>query len=277
MGEEEKPTETLNDNFIHQKRKFEVVEEEENLQQNFLDGLDYNDNNNNNGDLYNDIQDKRQSVYDKKNIATAVWYNSLSLAEITAMRGNFWKCTGFSMNSKNFLYPEEVLYLVEKNLISIYDENNNFIDFDKFYEMIMNIITLPCYLSYSKLKSLEYVVMRHNKRPMKCFDNESDIVSRIKQNLNDSLLECLVSFDIYRNTKNFSKKNAVESPPYSHVVIVNNEYLFSGNILVKLLEEADEVPIIVAAVMSNSNVILEEFTDAIKSLNWDNVVALPCL
>ena len=40
--------------------KFEVVEEEENLQQNFLDGLDYNDNNNNNGDLYNDIQDKRQ-------------------------------------------------------------------------------------------------------------------------------------------------------------------------------------------------------------------------
>ena len=111
-----------------------------------------------NGDLRNDIQEKKAMILSKKNIATAIWYPSLNFAEITVMRGNFWKCCGFSMNAKCYLFPEEALYLVEKNLIAIYDENKVYIEFNKFYEAILKIISIPCYLTYCKLKSLDYIV-----------------------------------------------------------------------------------------------------------------------
>jgi hypothetical protein len=45
--------------------------------------------------------------------------------------------------------------------------------------------------------------------------------------------------------------------------------------MLRLLDEAAGVPLIFAAVMPTGTVILEEFTDALSSLNWTNSFARP--
>ena len=93
----------------------------------------------------------------KKHVAEATWLDDAGLAEITKMRGNFWKQSGFSINRRNFLYPEESLRLAEKSQIVIKYENK-IIPVSLFYQIVIRRISLPCYLAYIKLKvrCLEY-------------------------------------------------------------------------------------------------------------------------
>ena len=53
-------------------------------------------------------------LIDTKTIAVGCWNPLTGLVEVTKMRGNFWKICGFSIQQKNYLYPEEALYLAEK-------------------------------------------------------------------------------------------------------------------------------------------------------------------
>jgi hypothetical protein len=61
---------------------------------------------------------------------------------------------GKTENRKNYLYPEEGLYLYEKNLLVIVDEEDEAKIYPKefLYQLIIQTISLPCYLCYAKLK-----------------------------------------------------------------------------------------------------------------------------
>lgn len=104
-----------------------------------------------------------------KNISKGKWISEKCCVEMIRIKGNFWRVMGYTFQSRNYLYPEEALYLFEKNLLVIIkeqeDEDKEEVEGEKekerdeiiypkdvIYEMIVNIISLPCYLSYSKLK-----------------------------------------------------------------------------------------------------------------------------
>jgi hypothetical protein len=87
-----------------------------------------------------------------KHAATVKWRDSLILAEVIHMKGNFWNKCGFSRNSLNYLYPEEALMLVERGQIFIEGIDGEPVLFQIFYEMVISHISLPVHLAYLKLK-----------------------------------------------------------------------------------------------------------------------------
>ena len=56
---------------------------------------------------------------DKKKVAEGVWHESLGVVELSTLRGNFWRVTGYTANSRQLLNPEEALLLVEKSLLIV--------------------------------------------------------------------------------------------------------------------------------------------------------------
>lgn len=46
--------------------------------------------------------------------------------------------------------------------------------FQKFYEEVIGIISMPVYLAYTKLKSLDYIVLRHGKN-IKAFEGDAQV------------------------------------------------------------------------------------------------------
>ncbi len=69
----------------------------------------------------------------------------------------------------------------------------------------------------------------------------------------------------------WSKKNALSGrlPIAAYVVVSISANLPSGLLLGALLAEAAGVPVIFAAVSSTGYVMLQEFTDAARTLQWE--------
>lgn len=112
---------------------------------------------NNNNNNYNEIKiDSCLNININKNISKGKWLNNKKCIEIISIKGNFWRIMGYTEHGINYLYPEEALYLLEKNLLGIFDEENKLYKKDVIYELIIQEITLECYLTYSKLKVFLY-------------------------------------------------------------------------------------------------------------------------
>jgi hypothetical protein len=76
------------------------------------------------------------------------------IVHIVRLRGNFWRICGFSKNGKDYLYPEEALYLVERSFLIVkYEEVT--VDYSSFYKQIVGHVSLAFYLTYIKLKVLK--------------------------------------------------------------------------------------------------------------------------
>jgi len=145
--------------------------------------------------------------------------------------------------------------------------------FNKFYEEVITHIQLEVYIAFVKLKTLEYVAFRHSEQ-VRSFRDDRDVYAYMKTH-KQSLLNSVVSYDLHLNDHLFSKKGALERKPVGYVVILKGDWTFSARLMISLLDEAKGVPIIFAAVMPSGNVLLEEFTDALDSLNWENIYARP--
>lgn len=145
--------------------------------------------------------------------------------------------------------------------------------FSEFYAEILEVITLPVYLAYCKLKSLEYIALRHSSDiPVRSFVGDIDVYEAMKTS-NKSLLDTIVAYDIYLFSQQFSKKNRNSLAPSAYVIVLHGYRTFSARLLLRILAEAGDIPIIFAAAMSTGYVLLEEFTDALGSLDWENIYA----
>lgn len=213
-------------------------------------------------------------VKDRRQVAEATWLPKLGLVELIKMRGNFWKVMGFSQNRKNYLQPEEALLLIEKAQLCVTNEELNHIPSSLFYDEVLYYIPQPCYLTYVKLKSLEYVTFRHKQTP-RAFTGDEDIYQHMAANPKAGLLESLIAFDVYAHTANWSKKQMSDKLPTSYVLVMTGDWTLSGRLKLRLLEDARGVPVIFAAVLPSGNLILEEFTDARYSLDWKNEYRCP--
>ncbi len=91
------------------------------------------------------------SFPDKKHIATGNFEKKTGIVEIVVMKGNFWRIVGFNSDGKSYLYPEEALFLVERSVLLVKIEGQS-IEYSQFYELVVQHTTLPCYLTYVRLK-----------------------------------------------------------------------------------------------------------------------------
>ena len=93
-----------------------------------------------------------------KSTSIAYWQQTLGLAQITKMRGNMWRKVGFTVNTTNFLYPEEALYLFEKGALAITktQHGHDFMNKQEIYDIIMQVIPIACYMTYRRLKVCIY-------------------------------------------------------------------------------------------------------------------------
>lgn len=131
----------------------------------------------------------------RKHMTECVWQPHLGLTEVIRQTGKYWKNCGFTRENKSYFYPEEVLYLAEKDRVYVKD-NMAVLEVQQLYEFMLTYIPLPCYLAYVRLKvsnssevrrwsfvtrivvwprqGLEYIVARHISE-IRCFGGESDI------------------------------------------------------------------------------------------------------
>ena len=117
-------------------------------------------------------------------------------------------------------------------------------------------------------------IARSGASPLKSFGS-AQAVRQLARALSsgEKLLDAVVSFDIFVPTLNWSKKNALSASPVGHVVVTTSTKTLPADLMLRLLDEAAGVPVLMAAVMSSGYVMLEEFTNAITALDWANEFA----
>ena len=157
----------------------------------------------------------------ERNAASAIWNPVDGLVEIVQMKGNFWKTTGFSVDRRCYLHPEEALLLYERGVISVEYEKVR-IPYPKFYEAVVEKISLECHLAYVKLKSLDYLAFRHSNTngTIHSLEGDADVFRWLHNNPGRSLLEATVSFDIYTHCFKWSKKIIQTTAPVARVVVL---------------------------------------------------------
>lgn len=87
----------------------------------------------------------------RKHMTECLWQPNIRLAEVIRQTGKYWKNCGFTRSNKSYFYPEEVLYLAEKDRLYVKD-GSTVLEVQELYELILNYIPLPCYLAYVRLK-----------------------------------------------------------------------------------------------------------------------------
>jgi hypothetical protein len=87
----------------------------------------------------------------RKWMAISQWQPESCLAEITTMKGNFWKVTGFNVGSHNYLYPEEALLLCEKRRMLV-EREGEIVELPQLYPLVLQTVPLACHLTYMKLR-----------------------------------------------------------------------------------------------------------------------------
>lgn len=163
----------------------------------------------------------------------------------------------------------------------------------EFYEIVLTLVPMECYIAYSKLKSLEYIVFRHSdqgktfnvdfnsnnssrnrKCPLRVITDDSDLKQIYKED-ESSFFDKTISYDIYLHTSGWSKKHLQDSKPVHHVIVHNGEFLPNSKWLFRLLKGAKTVPLLFAIITSTLTIILEEVADAELQLKFHNEVAIP--
>jgi hypothetical protein len=154
----------------------------------------------------------------ENSVAHGVWDKELGLVEMVQLRGNFWRTHGHCENQKNYLNAEEALLLLERSLLMVKRDGER-LPFKTFYEEVVEKISMEAYLTYTKLKSLDYVTFRHN-RAIRVFRDEKDIYTCLaSQSESLSLLNTTVTFRVYTHEFKWAKKMMAEKPPVAYVII----------------------------------------------------------
>ena len=226
-----------------------------------------------------------EPIYDikvnRKTACSGRWSVCNRYIEMTQMKGNLFRYQGVTVKGKEMLFPEEALYSVEKASMYVHRGEDLLakIKSSIFFQDVMNLIPQECYLAYSRLRSLEYIVRRHSLNAdhnMYAFKSELDAYHYLKEHRDRSILDSMVSFDVYACRQGWSKRNVADGkgpPPDAFVVVVSQDHTLSARLMLTLLKQSKGIPIMVAAIMPTGHMMLQEFTDASISLNWENTVA----
>ncbi|XP_041824776.1 tRNA-splicing endonuclease subunit Sen54 [Melanotaenia boesemani] len=108
------------------------------------------------------------------NLVKATWIPSDQIVELQSPAGKFWQTMGFSANNKQYLLPEEALYLMECGNLQVFYQDLP-LSIQDGYERFLSsdTVRLQQYQVFGHLKRLGYVVHR--------FDPSSEASSYEKQ------------------------------------------------------------------------------------------------
>ncbi|XP_032444140.1 tRNA-splicing endonuclease subunit Sen54 isoform X1 [Xiphophorus hellerii] len=95
------------------------------------------------------------------NLVKAVWSPSERIVELQTPAGKFWQTMGFSAEGKQFLLPEEALYLMECGNLQVFHQDLP-LSIQDGYEAFLSSdsVSLQQYQVFGHLKRLGYVVHR---------------------------------------------------------------------------------------------------------------------
>lgn len=76
-------------------------------------------------------------------------------------------------------------------------------------------------MTFFSLQSLEYIVVRH-KKAVRIYKDDAELYDHLRQNPTRSLLESLVSFNLYIEPQGFTKKKVTNNDivPVAYVAIL---------------------------------------------------------
>ncbi|XP_047214279.1 tRNA-splicing endonuclease subunit Sen54-like isoform X1 [Girardinichthys multiradiatus] len=108
------------------------------------------------------------------NLVKATWVPSDQIVELQTPAGKFWQTMGFSAEVKQYLLPEEALYLMECGNLLVFHQDLP-LSIQDGYEMFLSsdAMSLQQYQVFGHLKRLGYVVHR--------FDPSSEPSSYVRQ------------------------------------------------------------------------------------------------
>ncbi|XP_020781637.1 tRNA-splicing endonuclease subunit Sen54 [Boleophthalmus pectinirostris] len=94
-------------------------------------------------------------------LVKGVWIPEEQIIELQTPAGRFWQTMGFSANGKQYLLPEEALFLMECGNVQVFHQDLPFSIQDGYENFLSSkSITFQQYLVYGHLKRLGYVVLR---------------------------------------------------------------------------------------------------------------------
>jgi len=101
---------------------------------------------------YNARGSRSSAGSNRSNKALGNWLPEKRLVHVTAMKGNFWRISGFTSEQQDYLYPEEALYLCEKKQLIVHLNQDVVCETPDLYSLVMQDLSLPCYQAYIRLK-----------------------------------------------------------------------------------------------------------------------------
>ncbi|KAG9459621.1 hypothetical protein H6P81_004129 [Aristolochia fimbriata] len=101
----------------------------------------------------------------RKNVSRARWDENINLAEVIERKGAIWTSTGIVRNKKLYLFLEETLFLAKIGALVVHHSNGMPLTTMQIAEKLAEGKNGCCFRSfmvYKRLKSLGYIVGRHN-------------------------------------------------------------------------------------------------------------------
>ncbi|XP_028311097.1 tRNA-splicing endonuclease subunit Sen54 [Gouania willdenowi] len=108
------------------------------------------------------------------NLVKALWIPEDHVVELQSPAGKFWQTMGFSSEGRQFLHPEEALYLMECGNVQVFYQDLPFSIQDGYEHFLSSSsVSLQQYQVFGHLKRLGYVVLR--------FDSSSETTSYVRR------------------------------------------------------------------------------------------------
>ncbi|KAL5546349.1 hypothetical protein UlMin_006036 [Ulmus minor] len=101
----------------------------------------------------------------RKVVSKAHWINEMGMAEVVVLKGPIWRTTGIVRSGKIYCSIEEVLFLAELGALLLMDDSDSCLSIEDMYMKISDVKSGCCweyFQAYRQLKSLGYIVGRHN-------------------------------------------------------------------------------------------------------------------
>ncbi|BES99468.1 tRNA splicing endonuclease 54 homolog (S. cerevisiae) [Nesidiocoris tenuis] len=105
-----------------------------------------------------------ERIEKKQNLSSAIWVSDLGKAKVTKKSGKHWEVFGHTVDSVDWLYPEEALFLLEVNALELYVDEVP-LSLEQTYSLVIGgHCPLGEYRVYAHLSRKGYRVLRHDKR-----------------------------------------------------------------------------------------------------------------
>ncbi|KAF6199788.1 hypothetical protein GE061_006086, partial [Apolygus lucorum] len=113
-------------------------------------------------ETYHDLVGSER-IEKKTSLLSAIWLSDVGKAKVTKRAGKFWEVFGHTVDSEDWLLPEEALFLLETNALELFRDDVP-LSLEETYSLVIgDHCSLEEYRVYSHLSRKGYRVLRHDK------------------------------------------------------------------------------------------------------------------